>query len=95
VPKRSCDALAALQIPNPKLQTPNKGSNTKFQNGRTKSRDLGERTIEAVPLGSERLNFTWDLGIGIWNFWNDSQIDRLKIRLKLDLFTTNSAVQGL
>jgi hypothetical protein len=48
------------------------------------------------PFGDlNDLDFTWDLGIGIWNFWNDSQIDRLKILLKLDLFTTNSAVQGL
>ena len=23
-------------------------------------------------LESERLDFTWDLGIGIWNFWNNS-----------------------
>ena len=23
----------------------------------------------AVPLGFEQLDFTWDLGIGIWNFW--------------------------
>jgi len=38
-------------------------------------------TIEAGLLEFERLNFTWVLGIGIWNFWNDSQINWLKIRL--------------
>src|SRR6266850_460738 len=91
-------ANSKSQVPNPKQRI-----RSKVPKWRTKPGDLGDRTFEfaqsvrafvkqlirtAITIetlsGFERLNFTWDLGIGIWNF-----------RFKLDVFTTNSAVQGL
>ena len=80
------EAKPALQISNPKAQAPNKDSNFNSQNAKhaAMANDTGAQLLDI-----EDWDFAWSLGIGIWDLSLEN------IRLKLDLFRTNSAVQGL